>query len=102
VALLALRDVAVLARGAAGLALRGRAAFGPMVPSLLGKATTAAQFAFLLALLVVGKPVVLLFVPAAILSGLAALDYLRLTLTTDRAPARPETPSGMAEADQPG
>lgn len=73
--LIGLRDVTVL-MGAGWLFLRhGYAAVPGLAPSLLGKATTAAQFIFLLGLLVTGPAVSVLFVYTSVLSGLAALDY---------------------------
>jgi len=77
-ALLALRDLTVLA-GAAWLALRRDwAAFGRMEPRWLGKAATNALFVYL-CLLLFGVPYSDWFFPvAAGLSALAAADYARL------------------------
>jgi hypothetical protein len=87
VALLGLRDLTVLAGTGWVLWRRDWSAFGRMRPSLLGKATTAAQFVFLLALLLRPQQGYFLFLPAATLSGLAAGDYLWAFLS--RPPWRP-------------
>jgi phosphatidylglycerophosphate synthase len=76
VALLGLRDLTVLA-GTGWVLLSGDwSDLGRMRPNLLGKATTAAQFVFLLALLLRPQQGYFLFLPAATLSGLAAGAYL--------------------------
>jgi phosphatidylglycerophosphate synthase len=84
IVLLALRDVGVLIRGSLGLFRRGWPAVRLMAPTPLGKATTVMQFVFLLTLLTLGRPTLAVFVPTALLSGLAGADYLRLALMTDR------------------
>lgn len=78
--LLGLRDLATLAGVGWFLVRRDWLAFRRIVPTFLGKATTAAQFVFLVALLFYKEPVLLIFVPTVVLSGLAAADYLRLFL----------------------
>jgi phosphatidylglycerophosphate synthase len=86
-ALLGLRDLTVLA-GAGWVLLRGDwSDFARMRPSLLGKATTAAQFVFLLALPLRPQQAYFLFPPALVLSGLAAGGYLWAFLS--RSPWRP-------------
>jgi phosphatidylglycerophosphate synthase len=76
VALLAVRAVAVLVRGAYLLRRGGWGDGGPPSPSLLGKAATAAQFVFLLSVLLLGRSDPLAFAPAAGLTVLAAVDIL--------------------------
>src|SRR5437763_6701995 len=74
--LIGLRDWAVLLGACWLLARADWSAFRRMPPRPLGKATTALQFLFILTVLTDGiwaRPV---FVPAAIVSGAAALDYL--------------------------
>jgi cardiolipin synthase len=89
VALVGLRDWAVLL-GAAGVALRRDwAAFRHMPPTLLGKAVTVLQFVFLLLVLFAGGAGGLLFALTAALSGLAALDYLRIFWAARKGSPRP-------------
>jgi phosphatidylglycerophosphate synthase len=77
VALVGLRDWAVLL-GGCWLLARGRwSAFRRMPPTPLGKATTALQFLFLLALLTFEWSARVVFIPTAVVSGAAAVDYLR-------------------------
>jgi phosphatidylglycerophosphate synthase len=76
VVLLGLRDLVVLAGTGWVLLRRDWANCGGMSPSVLGKATTAAQFLFLLALLLRPPQASRFFLPAAVLSGLAAGHYL--------------------------
>lgn len=76
--LVAARDLAVLAGAVAGLALRHWAAFRMMAPSFLGKATTAAQFGFFLALVLEPPFLFEIFQATAILSVAAAAQYLGL------------------------
>jgi hypothetical protein len=52
-------------------------------PTLLGKAATVMQFAFLLAVLWFGESVLAVLVATAVVSGLAAIDYLRLVATPE-------------------
>jgi phosphatidylglycerophosphate synthase len=75
-ALLAVREVGVLIRGACLLWRGGWGAGGPPAPSLFGKAATAAQFVFLLTVLLLGRSEPLAFAPAAGLTVLAAVDML--------------------------
>jgi phosphatidylglycerophosphate synthase len=84
VVLVGLRDLAVLAGAGWVLLRRDWSALGRMAPTWLGKATTAAQFVFLLMLLVRRQPTFVVFLPTAVLSGLAAADYLRIFLTRPR------------------
>jgi phosphatidylglycerophosphate synthase len=73
--LIGLRDGVMLA-GAGWLLTRGDwARFGRLRPRLLGKLTTAAQLLFLL-LVICRQRLPLVFLGTAVLSGLAALDYL--------------------------
>jgi phosphatidylglycerophosphate synthase len=73
--LIGLRDWTVLA-GAGWLWLwRGVGTLPSIAPTLLGKATTAAQFLYLIGLLVAGPSMTALFVVTVALSALAALDY---------------------------
>jgi phosphatidylglycerophosphate synthase len=75
-ALVAARDLTVSA-GALALLLFGRwAEFGRLEPTLLGKAVTAGQLLWIMALLSGGQIAHWLFLPVAILSCLAALHYL--------------------------
>lgn len=76
-ALIVLRDVAVVL-GVAVLLVSGRpAVLTRLRPTPLGKLTTAAQFAYVLAILWRREPLPLALAPVAVLSGLAGLDYLR-------------------------
>ena len=80
--LVAARDLAVLVGAAVGLATRHWSAFTTISPSFLGKATTAAQFAFFLTL-VLEPPLEppLLFALFLLTTGLslaAALQYVEL------------------------
>jgi cardiolipin synthase len=76
--LITLRDLAVLA-GAGWAAARGRwSVFRGMSPTLLGKATTAAQFTLFLALLVWEELPPALLAATASISFLAALEYLHI------------------------
>ncbi len=78
--LVGLRDLTVLA-GAGWVALRRNwPAYRRMAPTLLGKATTATQFLFLLSLLFHQQPMPAHFWPTAALSFLAAVGYLRVYL----------------------
>jgi phosphatidylglycerophosphate synthase len=80
VLLLGMRDLVVLAGGAWVVARGSPAAWRRLRPTLLGKAATAAQFLFLLSVLFWRQRLLVWLVPAACLSGLAALDYVRLCL----------------------
>ena len=82
VVLVGLRDLTVLA-GVVLVLLRTKwHAFPLMPPSLMGKATTVAQFLFLLILLVRPQQAFAVFLLAATLSGLTAGDYIRVFFTT--------------------
>ena len=82
------RDFAVLA-GVAWMLLRyGWSTVQHMPPSLLGKITTAAQFVFLLSVIYWHSISFLLFVPTALFSVLAGLDYLRRYFSIQPAVAR--------------
>jgi phosphatidylglycerophosphate synthase len=80
VALIGLRDWAVLLGGGWLIARDGWSAVRAMPPTLLGKATTALQFVFLVTLLTAESAARFVFIPAAVVSGAAAVDYLRLGL----------------------
>jgi phosphatidylglycerophosphate synthase len=84
VLLLGLRDLAVLAGVVGGLLLADWEAFRHQSPTFLGKAATAAQFSFLLVLLLAPRGKGLAFPVAVALSGLAGLQYLALFLTRCR------------------
>jgi phosphatidylglycerophosphate synthase len=84
VVLLALRDIGGLIRGSLGVAWHSWAAVRLMAPTLLGKAVTLMQFCFLLTFLILGRSVLLVYVPTVVLSGLAAAGYVCLSLTSDR------------------
>jgi phosphatidylglycerophosphate synthase len=98
--LLAMRDVAVVS-GVVWLLVSGRrAVLARLRPSPLGKLTTAAQFAYVLAVLWWREPLALALAPVAVLSGLAGLDYLRRGL---RGTARMDrVPSGRRSAEAAG
>jgi cardiolipin synthase (CMP-forming) len=72
-----LRDWAVLAGCGWILIKRDWAAFTTMTPTILGKLTTVAQFAFLSYLVSTRRSFLPLTAAVMILSGLAAADYLR-------------------------
>jgi cardiolipin synthase len=75
-ALVAARDLTVSA-GAIALLVSGRwVDLRYMQPTRLGKATTAGQLLWIMALLIGGQSARWLIMPVAILSCLAALDYL--------------------------
>jgi phosphatidylglycerophosphate synthase len=78
--LVGLRDVMVLAGAGWVFVRQGWSAFRRMPSTLLGKATTAAQFVFLLVLLFRPQQRLVVFLPTVLLSGLAAADYLRMFL----------------------
>jgi len=80
VALVGLRDAAVIAGAAVALASGNGAALRRMAPTLLGKATTAAQFVFFVVLLVAPGLRWPAFAVTACLSALAAGHYLCLFL----------------------
>jgi phosphatidylglycerophosphate synthase len=91
VLLLATRDLVVLAGGAWVVARAGTAPWRRVRPTLLGKAATAAQFLFVLSVLFWRQRLLVVLVPAACLSVLAALEYVARYLT-----ARPEQQSRSA------
>lgn len=77
-ALIGLRDLVVLA-GIVWIAVRGKwAEISQLRPTMLGKVATTAQFVLLLALLYYSEKPQAILVITAILSGLAALDYVRV------------------------
>jgi phosphatidylglycerophosphate synthase len=78
--LLGMRDLAVVAGGGWVVARGGAAAWRRLRATLPGKAATAAQFLFVLSVLFFRQRLLAVFLPAVCLSGLAALDYLRLFL----------------------
>jgi phosphatidylglycerophosphate synthase len=85
--LISLRD-GVMLGGVGWLLIRGEwAGLGRLRPRLLGKMTTAAQLVFLL-LVVCGERLPVVFLGTAILSGLAALDYLRAFASPPALPGR--------------
>jgi phosphatidylglycerophosphate synthase len=90
-ALLALRDVAVVVRAVWVLARQDWTAAREVRPTLLGKLTTGLQFLFLLIVLWTDDVVPWVFVPAAVVSGLAGVDYLFRPL---RVPTKPGDSSG--------
>lgn len=96
--LLGLRDVAVVALAGWALLRNDWAALRRARPSLLGKATTAAQFACFLVLLLSRSWATVLILPAGVLSGLAGVEYLWLALRPrgkpDPAPPDLESPRG--------
>ena len=86
IGLLALRDVAVLARAVWVAARRDWAAARGYRATRLGKLTTALQFLTLLAVLLIGRAETALLLPAAVVGGLAALDYLVRPVNAPPAP----------------
>ena len=82
IALIGLRDWSVLLIGAWLMATRSWNRFHDMAPSWLGKLTTAAQFIFLLHLLLALKMVPALLTITAVISGLASIGYLREACTS--------------------
>jgi phosphatidylglycerophosphate synthase len=78
--LLGLRDLAVLVGVVGGVLTADWEGFRHGAPTWLGKAATAAQFAFLLVLLTIPQRKGLALPVAAVLSGLAALQYLGIFL----------------------
>lgn len=76
--LIGLRDLTVLA-WVIWLSARGRwTEMALMSPTYLGKVATAAQFVYLLTLLIFAEKSFPVFVVTAVLSGLAAVDYVRV------------------------
>jgi hypothetical protein len=66
-----------------------------MPPTLLGKVTTGLQFAFILTLLAIDPWARFVFIPTAVVSGAAAVDYVRVVL-------RQAKPSSGASAHRNG
>jgi phosphatidylglycerophosphate synthase len=88
VVLLGLRDLAVVT-GIAVLFVQGKMHRMPnLSPSLLGKMTTGVQFLCLLVLLLRGGWPRAIFWLAVVLSGVAAIDYVRRYLTEQYLEAR--------------
>jgi phosphatidylglycerophosphate synthase len=88
VALVGLRDWTVLL-GAAFLTARdGWGVVRAMPPTLLGKVTTGLQFAFILTVLAVHSWARFVFLPTAVVSGAAAVDYVWVVLR-ERKPTSP-------------
>ena len=77
VALVGMRDWTVLGGAAVAVARYGTKPLGHMAPSLLGKLTTALQFAFLVGVLVDSRVAAILLWPTIAISGLAGIDYVR-------------------------
>jgi CDP-diacylglycerol--glycerol-3-phosphate 3-phosphatidyltransferase len=95
-ALVGSRDLSVSAAAALLVVIKGRAGLKHVPPTLLGKATTAAQFVFFVGLMIDPELAGLLLVPAAVLSVLAGADYLRrYALLAWRMP-RDARPSGRS------
>jgi phosphatidylglycerophosphate synthase len=84
VGLLLSRDVAVGVRAGWDLARRGWSAAETARPSLLGKAATALQFLTLLVTLWRPDVMMYAFVPTAVVSVVAGLDYLRPAPAADK------------------
>jgi phosphatidylglycerophosphate synthase len=87
VALLGLRDLLVLGGAGWCLVRRNWSAVRGMSPTLLGKATTAAQFLFVLLFLIRSEKSLVVFLLTAGLSGLGGAHYVWLFLKRD-APRR--------------
>lgn len=85
IALVGLRDLVVLVGAGWLLVQKGWSASRPVPPTLLGKLTTAAQFLFLLTLLIRPQWAGFVFLPTASLSGLTAAHYAWRFLTGRRA-----------------
>lgn len=71
------RDIVVSACAFYVAARRGISCLKQMVPSLLGKLTTAAQLLFMLALVATREANLFLVVVASVLGAAAAIDYVR-------------------------
>jgi cardiolipin synthase len=80
VALVGLRDLMVLAGAVWYLVRRDWAAFRAMTPTFWGKATTAAQFLFILIFLIRQERTVVVFLLTATVSAVAAAQYLWIQL----------------------
>ena len=102
VLLLGLRDLAVIV-GTAVLCIFGRTPLlRRLAPTVLGKLTTAAQFLFFLVLVIAPQQAPFLFIAAASLSGLTALDYVLLSLIEARTVRDPATNTarGLSQGEQ--
>ena len=80
VGLIALRDIAVFIAGGLIMLWRGRKSLEEMSPTPVGKVTTALQFLFLITVMFTEEVNVWLFTLTAIVSGVAAIDYVRVML----------------------
>ena len=87
IGLIALRDVAVIVAGGVILLRRGRKSLRAMTPTRLGKFTTALQFVFLITVMFTENTNVWLLAVTAVVSGVAAIDYVRVLLATSREPS---------------
>jgi cardiolipin synthase len=90
VALVGLRDWTVLVGAGCLTARDGWGVVREMPPTPLGKVTTAMQFAFILTLLAIEPWARFVFIPTAVVSGAAAIDYVRVVLRQSKA----KPPSG--------
>lgn len=84
VLLIGMRDVSVFVGTVAGLATRRWHAFRQMEPTLLGKVTTAALFAYFVILVAIPDYAEPALIMTATLSGLAAAHYAWLFVTMAR------------------
>ena len=84
IALIALRDIAVVVVGGAVLLWRGRKSLVEMTPTLIGKCTTAFQFVLLISVILLESVNVWLLTATIVISGIAAIDYTRVLLATSR------------------
>ena len=85
------RDIVVMILTAWGLARRNASRWREFAPSMLGKATTCAQFAFLVGCLAMPDVPIWLLLLTVALSTLAAFDYVRIYRR--RASANTERPA---------
>jgi phosphatidylglycerophosphate synthase len=92
-ALLVLRDIAVFARAGWVLLRHGPAGAAGARPTPLGKLTTALQFLTLFVVVLKGEVVPLVFVPTAVVSGLAGLEYLARPLLVRGGEGRGDAPA---------
>lgn len=84
--LVGLRDVTVLA-GLIWMVVRGRGSDIPrLTPTFLGKLVTAAQFVFLLTVVVFQEKFTAIYVVTVVLSALAAMDYVRVYRHISKSP----------------
>jgi cardiolipin synthase len=82
--LVAQRDIIVLGSAIVVMTI-ARHKFREMPPHILGKVATASQFVFLIGQLALESPPRAILIVAAVLSGLAGLDYLYVAVTSYRA-----------------